>query len=269
MISISKRFRKKNTLTLERFDRSMSAPVLYGVLFFFVICLGASDSIRKMALVAAAAALLVIAVRFGVLRERIHWPFFALTLYVIMDGISTFYAVSGKFALREFLKVFLAYLSAVVLLATSPKNEEQTGKRIATILAVGTAIGSLVSIDLISTRWISGAVTWVLGHFTDGYAEAEGFVSASYNRIGSLFTNSNVFAGVSGMGTLLALGLADASEKRKTRWFCLALSYINLLAFFLSISLGAGVFLVVAFSVFIAMKQSEKRAARRGGFKAR
>ena len=149
---ISKNHHKSNSLTLKRFNEGLGAPILLGILFFLVVCLGTIDSIKGTVMVVAVFALLVIAARFKVLRDRIKLPFIALTLYVIMDGVSTFYAVSGKFALREFLKVLLAYLLAVILLATSPKKEESRGRRIATILAVCAALGSLVSIDLISTR---------------------------------------------------------------------------------------------------------------------
>ena len=253
---INKKYRKSNTLTLSRFDQSMGAPIVLGIVFFFILCLGAADVIRSTAMIAAIFMMLVAAVRFKVLRERIHLPFLALTLYVIMDGISTFYAVSGKFALREFLKVFLAYLLSVILLAASPKKEETTGKRIATILAVCTAIGSLVSIDLISTRWISGAVTGVLGLFTESY---ESLDSGSITRISSIFSNSNVFGGVSGIGLIIALGLADVSESRKERSFYLALNFINAMAFMLAYNRGAYVFIAVALIVFALIKSKSQR----------
>ena len=256
MIPISKKYQKSNALTLERFDRSMGAPILLGILFFFILCLGAADSIKMTVMVVAVFTLFIIAARFKILRERIHWPFIALTLVVLMDGISTFYAVSGKFALREFLKVFLAYLLAVILLATSPKKEETVGKRIATILAVCTAVGSLVSIDLISTRWISGAVTWVLGHFTEAYESVEG---ASWTRITSYFTNSNVFAGFSGIGALLSLGLADFETERKRRMVFLVSLFLNTLAFILAVSLGAMFFLAISLIVFIMTKPEAQR----------
>ena len=68
---------------------------------------------------------------------------------VTVNG-STFYAVSGKFALYEFLKVFIAFALAVSLLAISPVKEKITGRFIAMVLAVCSTLGSLVSIDLIN-----------------------------------------------------------------------------------------------------------------------
>ena len=245
-------------MTLQRFEQSMGAPVLLGILFFFIVCLGSVDFIRKTTMAVAIFALLMIALRFKLLRERLRWPFIALTLYVLMDGVSTFYAVSGKFALREFLKVFLAYLLSVILLAASPQKEETKGKRIATILAVCAAIGSIVSIDLLSTRWISGAVLWLVGLFSEGYRDLAGVEPGV--RMTSVFTNPNTFAGFSGIGTLLSLGLAANEEARKERWLALSLLFLNSLAFILAFSMGASAFIALAFLVFLCMEAAERRA---------
>lgn len=233
----------------------MGAPILLGIIFFFIVCLGCADTIKTTVMVIAAFTLLAVAVRFNVLRDRIHWPFIALTLYVIMDGISTFYAVSGKFALREFLKVFLAYLLAVILMAISPKKEETTGKRIAMVLAICTALGSLISIDLISTRWISGIVIWILGRFTEAYE----FLDDSVGRLNSLFSNSNVFGGFSGLGILISLSLADHAVSNKERRLFLVLLFINLLAFLLAINRGAFVFLFISLIVYVVLTNRSER----------
>jgi len=241
----------------------MGAPILLGILFFFVLCLGAADSIKGTVMVVAVFTLFIIAARFKVLRDRVHWPFIALTLVVLMDGISTFYAVSGKFALREFLKVFLAYLMAVILLATSPKKEETTGKRIATILAVATAVGSLVGIDSISTGWISGVVVWVLKHFTEAY-DSRGALEYFSNavRLASFFDNANVFAGVTGLGVILCMGLTDTSNRQKERCFFLVMLFLNTVAFILTVSLGAFVFAFFALVsyCFIQKKTDSSRS---------
>lgn len=258
--TISKKYQKRNTLTLGRLDQSMAAPILLGILFFFVLCLGAPDSIKGTVMAVAVFTLFIIAVRFKILRDRIHVPFIALTLVVIMDGISTFYAVSGKFALREFLKVFLAYLMAVILLATSSKREEITGKRIVTILAVCTAFASIIGIDMVSTGWISGAVVWILTHFSKAYEELGGvqIFSTGY-RMTSLFSNANVYSGIAGIGILLSLGLTDTSTNGGERCFDLALLYLNTVAFALTLSFGAYFFAFIAIIVFTFLRQRERR----------
>ncbi len=256
---ISKKYKKKGgALARTRFQNSVWPPVLLGLLFFIILSLGATDVIKTTVMLIAAASLLVLAVRFKTLRERISLPLIALTLCVLMDGISTFYAVSGKFALREFLKVFLAFLLAVILLASSPKREELKGRRIAVILAVCAAFGSLVSIDLISTRWISGAVLGILGLFTDAYKSLVGVETGI--RMISMFTNPNTYAGFAGIGVLLSLGLVCHCEEGRKRIGCLVLLYVNALGFLLAFSMGASAFIALAFLVLLALETREKRA---------
>ena len=45
MSKISKKYQKKNTMTLEQFGRSMCEPILLRVLFFVIVCLGSADLI--------------------------------------------------------------------------------------------------------------------------------------------------------------------------------------------------------------------------------
>ncbi len=256
---ISKNYKKKGgALTQSRFQNGAGLPILLGFVFFFVLCFGNLGTIKPTVMCVAVAALLVIAVRFGTLRDRISLPFIALTLFVIMCGVSTFYAVSGKFALREFLKVLLAYLLAVILMATAPKAEESKGRRIALILAICAAIGSLISIDLISTRWISGVVLGFFGLFTDSFQDLTG-VEAGI-RMTSLFTNPNIYAGFAGIGVLLSLGLACNSVDGGKRAGCLVLLYVNSIGFILAFSMGASAFIALAFLVLFALTEKEKRA---------
>ncbi len=166
-ISKGKYYKAPGALSSGILRRDPLVPLLLGILFFFIVCLSASDSLPVLMMIVAVFMLIVMAARFGVLRERFCIPFLALTLYVIMDGASSFWALAPKFGLREFLKVFLAFALAVIFLATSPKKEEQTGRRIATILTVCAALGSLISIDMFSTHVFSRAWFWIVGHFTE------------------------------------------------------------------------------------------------------
>ena len=229
----------------------------FGLLYFLALCFCAPDSAKITALVLSALSLIMMAFRRNLLRERLFLPFLALSLFVIMDGASTFYALSGKFALREFLKVLSAYCLVLLILTLSPANEKRPGTRVAMVLAVSGALGSLISIDLLSTRMISGVLLGFLNLFTDEFKWLTGVEAGT--RMTSMFTNPNVFAGFSGIAVLLSLGLAGEAEKRGERFFCLVLLYINSLAFLLAFSLGASLFILAAFLVFLFLLPKEKR----------
>lgn len=264
VIIIGKQSAKKSVIQQTMLREKQLSPIAsllislgFGCLYFLAVCLCAPDTIKIMALVLAALSLLLIAIRRNFLRERLFLPLLALSLFVIMDGVSTFYAISGKFALREFLKVLSAFCLVLLILTLSPLHEKRPGTRAAAAIAVCGALGSLASIDLFSTRLISGGMLGFLSLFTDEYKWLNGVEVGT--RMTSMFTNPNIFAGFSGIAALLSLGLTGEAEKRGERCFYLALLYLNALAFLLAFSLGASIFAFVSLLMFLFLLPREKR----------
>lgn len=223
--------------------------------FFLAVCLSSAATSKSAAMVLAALALSAAFLFWGRLRDRLKGPVLALTLVVLMDGLSCAYAVSGKFALHEFLKVFTAFCLALLLLAFT--GEERPGRKVCVVLEGFAAVAGLTSIDLLSTRWVSGVVLGVLGWFTPDYL-ALGAVEEGV-RMTSIFLSPNVFAGCMGIGVLLSLGLAVSAEKPGARAAHVACLSVNALSFVLAFSMGACVMLVPAFLVLLALTGKEER----------
>lgn len=251
-----KRYGKRKTLAMPAPIR-LAAPWLTAVLVFLVCCLAATDTIKGTALIVMLVALVAGAFCFRRLRERVHLPLILLALYVLMDFISTFYAPAGKFALHEFLKVMTAFSTVIALLALTPGEGTAPGRRIATFVSRVTAIAGFVSIDLISTRWISTAVVWFLSRFGNSYTQLEGL--AENTRMLSLFTYPNAFATMAGIGVLLSLGLAVSSETVKERACHVVCLFISALSFVLVFSMGGSGFIVVALIVYLLLERKEHR----------
>ncbi len=228
---------------------------LGAVLFFLAQCLCAASTSRATAVLLILLALSAAFLFYERLRDRLKPPMLALTLVVVMDGLSTAYAVSGKFALNEFLKVLCAFCLALLLLALT--GREKPERRVAEVLAACCAIAGLVSIDLLSTRWISTPVLALLGQFTPDFGSLS--VVEEGVRMTSLFINPNVFAGCMGLGVLLSLGLAATAEKTEERAVYLVCLSVNALAFILAFSMGACAAIVPAFLVFLALTGKEER----------
>ena len=235
---------------LNGLDTAASAGV-----FFLAVCLCSASTSKAAGLALGALALSAAFLFYGRLRERLKPPILALALVVVMDGISCFYAVSGKFALYEFLKVFTAFCLAVLLLAFT--GEEKPERRVCAVLEGCAALAGLASVDLLSTRWVSGAVLGVLGWFTPDYLEL-GAVEEGV-RMTSIFMSPNVFAGCMGIGVLLGLGLAATSEKPWERGAHLACLAVNSLSFVLAFSMGACAMIAPAFAVLLALTGKERR----------
>lgn len=210
-------------------------------------------------MVAAVCAIAALVFRHKRFASRLSVPFLALSLWVIMNGISTLYAVSGKFALRSFVVLLTCFCCVILLLAFAKGKDRQLGRGFATALEGAAAVAGLVSIDLLSTRLVSTVALGLLRLFTQDYTQLTG-VEAGV-RMTSIFGNPNVFAGCMGIGVFLALGLAGTSQQRGHRRFHLVCLYINALSFFLAFSMGASGVIVVAFLVYLLLERKSARGA--------
>ena len=83
--------------------RQLVVTYLLGALFFLVICLSSASTAKGMAMLLLLVGTATVFFGLGVLREHVKPLLMLLTALVLMDGISTLYAISGKFALFEYL----------------------------------------------------------------------------------------------------------------------------------------------------------------------
>ena len=235
-----------------------SAAVLIPV-YFLILCLSSASTSKGVA--AAAALCAAAALAFGRKRVagRLSAPFLAMALWVAMNGISTLYAISGKFALQAFVAVLTSFSCVIVLLALANGRWDRLGRGFATVLEGTAALAGLVSIDLFSTRLLSTPVLSLLGLFTQDYAVLNP-VEAGV-RMNSLFTNPNVFSGCMGIGVFLSLGLALTSRRKGGRRFHLACLYLNALSFFLAFSMGASAAIAAGFLAYLLLERRRSRGA--------
>ena len=250
----------------DQLSRQLERPVMpyiFAVLFLLTVlaCYDFYDPQLKWVVMGIMAVALAVAVLcFAALRERFNPPLCALTLYVLVDLLATLYAAqtgSGKLALYAFLIVPAAFCLALVLTALAPGEGQAPGRWMATVLSGFAGAASLVSIDLLSTRILSAPVMAYLRFISAAYEDFSGLNAGS--RMTSVFGNPNVFAGVAGLGVLLALGLAAAEESKGKRRACLVLLYLNSLAFLLVFSMGGTSMIIPAFLAFLLLERKERR----------
>lgn len=239
-----------------KWDTHIVAPILAAV--FFLLSLFAIDSTAKpLVLALLAGAIVTCFIRGSALQERITWPVLFVFAWTVMNGVSTLYAISGKFALREFLKIMAGFCVFLLVLAWG-KGGKDRGRMAGTMLEGASALGGLLSIDMLSTRFFSGAVYRFLANFTTDYAEvSEKSVEAGVRM--NTYTNPNVFAGIAGLGVLLALELALTTEEEKKRRFHLVCLFTNALSFLLAFSMGASAAIALSFLVFLFLERRERK----------
>ena len=231
-------------------------PVM-GLLYFVVTCMMLHGQNKVVTLLLMVAALIAVALYSGKLGERMTWPALMLALYVCMDGVSTLYAPSGKFALYEFLKVIGAACMALLLTVCEPEREGATGRCAATVLEVSAALAAFFSIDMVSTRIFYRGLYALINGLGVPFG---GFDAWQEQRLRTIFENPNIFGGCAGVGILLSLGLAASASKRKERCLHLVCLLFSCTAFLLAMSRGAIAAIAVAFLLFLLMERGSQRA---------
>lgn len=257
---MAKKTGRKDTASAMKLTQELRHPWLTPVLavfYFFVTCLmlqGCNKGITMLLLLAAVAAIILAGERLG---QRMTWPALLLGLYVVMDGISTLYAPSGKFALYEFLKVAAAACMALLLTALEPERPGRTGRCAATVLETAGALASLVSIDMVSTQLLYKLLNALTAPL--GAPVLLGNVLQE-QRLKTIFENPNVFAGCAGVAILLALGLAVSTDDKKERCLHLSCLLLNSTAFLLAVSRGAMAAVAAAFLLYLLLERGQRRA---------
>ena len=173
-------------------------------------------------------------------------------------GIACFQSPYPVLSLKEFGKILAGFLFFLLIVLTAGRGKS-AGRNAAAAVSTVVAVFSFLSIDLVSTRWFSGAFRGMVEVFTNDYSVNSGLEVGT--RIISILAEANTFAGVTGLGVLLALGLA-LSCRGKERAFHVVCLYISALGFVLAFSLGAMGFICVSFLLFLlATPKGEKLPA--------
>lgn len=254
----------ENNLTKTNADgRSATAPfmwwyVLVSFFLFGVICLNLPGSNKVLALCLMPATIFLGTRYLSILRNRMRLPLLFLILITVMGGISTFYAVSGKFALQGFLSLVIA-LCCALLLTILPDHASIRGWHMASVIAGSVSLISLFSLDLVSTRLLSTPLLSLLSRCNLAYAGIDGV--EEYIRINSIYEAPNVFAGCAGIGVFLCLMLAHNSSSLRQKSIYLIQLYLNAMAFVLSFSMGAVASIAVAFVIYLVTEPKERRTS--------
>lgn len=222
--------------------------VLYSAALFVLVVLTAQETVTMLCVLLGFGVLLTAAMmRKRPMSGRLGVLFLLVTLYVLWAGISCFHSPYPVLSLKEYAKILAGFLFflLIVLTAGSGKN---AGRNAAAAVSAVCALFSFLSIDLVSTHWFSGAFRNIVETFTSDYSVNTGLEVGT--RLNSILADANTFASVTGLGVLLALGLAQ-SCRGKERVFHVACLFLSALGFVLAFSLGALGFISIAFVLFL------------------
>lgn len=187
-------------------------------------------------------------------RKRIwNLPSLLLLGYAAFSWVTIFWAMSGKFHLREWSKILIAVFF-FLLVAMHKKFDGAFARRVMGAIAGISAIYALLSIEAVST----GLTKTLLARLPALDAEKIVFQSS---RLNGIFGNANIEASIYAIGIFCAVALVCGAE---TKWqrilFTVTLSF-SAFAFLLVFSMGAMACFAAAVVVYLIFAGKGRSAA--------
>lgn len=252
----SKRSRQNETGGLLPAEQShLIWSIILGIVAFFMISMCVPTQIASTSAMVCVPALVLAVLCRKRLAGQVNWIVVVMALMVLMTGLSVLYAVNQALGLIEFLGVLMPFGFFLLVLLMGGSG---TGKRLAaSVIAVATAALSLVSIDMLSTRVLWKLFLQLVPLVSDDYTGISGLEVGV--RMTSLYKLPNIYAGIAGLGVLVALGLAVSGESKQDKILSRVCLFWNALGFVLAFSMGGTATLAVAFLMILFAIQQERR----------
>lgn len=167
-----------------------------------------------------------------------------LLIYLVFSGLTAFWAMSGKFFLQEYSKIFVAGCLFVAVLVCR-RFEKGTLSRLMGIIAGLSALIAALSVEAAST-----GLSQSLLHLIPGMSSVSmGFEEGT--RLTGILGNANISASILALGIFYSLSLMGSSQQTKQRGVYAALLSLNAFAFLLSFSMGAMACFAVAVVLYL------------------
>ena len=187
-------------------------------------------------------------------RKRIwNLPSLLLLGYAAFSWVTIFWAMSGKFHLREGSKILIAVFF-FLLVAMHGRFDRAFARRVMGVIAGISALYALLSVEAVSTGITKLLLERLPAINTDNIA----FNSA---RLYGIFGNSNIEASVFAIGVLLSVALVCGAEKRWQRVLFTVTLSVSAFAFLLVFSMGAIACFIAAVAVYLIFAGKGRSAA--------
>lgn len=180
---------------------------------------------------------------FGDEKRLWNLPSLLLLGYAAFSWVTIFWAMSGKFHLREWSKILIAVFF-FLLVAMHKKFDGAFARRVMGVIAGISAIYALLSIEAVST----GLTKTLLARLPALDAEKIVFQNS---RLNGIFGNANIEASIYAIGIFCAVALVCGAERKWQRiLFTVTLSF-SAFAFLLVFSMGAIACFIAAVAAYL------------------
>lgn len=187
-------------------------------------------------------------------RKRLwNAPSLLLLGYAAWSWLTIFWAMSGKFHLREGSKILIAVFF-FLLIARAKTPGTVLARRVTGVIAGMSAVYALMSVEAVSTGMSQTLLTRL-------FAVDTATMTFNGTRLSGIFGNSNIESSIYAAGILCAVALLCGTEKKGMRALYAAALSLNALGFLLVFSMGAMACFAAAVVVYLAFAGQGRSAA--------
>ena len=187
-------------------------------------------------------------------RKRIwNAPSLLLFGYAAFSWVTIFWAMSGKFHLREGSKILAAVFFFLVV-ALHKRFDGAFARRVMGVIAGISALYAFLSVEAAST----GVSRWLI---TEWLRADIGQIGFDGSRLYGIFGNSNIEASIFAVGVLLSIALVCGAERKEQRVLSTITLSLNAFAFLLAFSMGAMACFAAAVVVYLIFAGKGRSAA--------
>jgi tetratricopeptide (TPR) repeat protein len=223
--------------------------LLYTVVSLIVL----AGSFKVITIIACliGASLLIISITGSRLKERISVPVAAMIMYVLIVAVSAAWASAGKFFLREYSKLLIAFLVYLFVLLCLKKTEK-AARSLITGLSFVSALYAFLSVDMATIK---------LSSFIINLIPEYNLIDTSFEtgtRLTGIFGNGNMLAGILGLGILLTIYLLETAESKPKKAFAAVCISLSAFTFLLAFSMGASGFFALSIILYLVFAGSRR-----------
>lgn len=187
-------------------------------------------------------------------RKRLwNAPSLLLLGYAAWSWLTIFWAMSGKFHLREGSKILVAVFF-FLLVALHRRMDGVFARRVMSVIAGLSAFFAFMSVEAAST----GVCRTLLGQVLSMNTEKMAF---SNSRLSGIFGNSNIESSIFAIGIFCAVALVCGAEEKWQKGLWAAALSVSAFAFLLVFSMGAMLCFALAVIVYLIFAGRGRSAA--------
>lgn len=183
------------------------------------------------------------------LGRLMNLPSLLLLGFVAFSLLTAFWAMSGKFFLRGYTKIFVAALF-FLFVALRGRPERAYVRRAMGTVAEISSIYAILSVEAVSTGAMKKLLleTFRLNSLWIGFN----------GRLSGIIGNANIESSIYALGVFFSLALLCDARKKNSRVLWAALLSCNIYAFLLVVSRGAMVFFALAAVIYLIFAGADR-----------